>query len=220
VAANGNGNGRNGRRPRPDTPPDVAPWERQHGEGDERWEAFIVYRDQLGAGENRRSLAKVGRQLGKSRVLIERWSSEDQWRSRVAAFDREQDALRRQTQAAELAKIVRRQSTSLGAAAQAMLAPIEAYLRRIAQLRQEVGDDEVFKGMTLADLGREAREAARLLPQLVQVERLVNGLTTQNVGGHDGGPISVTVEDARRQAATMDRAALEQLLAGEGAHVN
>jgi len=43
------------------------PWERYEGEGDERWQAFVVYRDQPSESEER-SLREVGRQLGKSRA--------------------------------------------------------------------------------------------------------------------------------------------------------
>lgn len=62
---------------------DTKPWERQEGESVKAFEAFIVY---LNLGEER-SLRAVGQKLGKSRALIERWSSDNGWVKRVAAYD-------------------------------------------------------------------------------------------------------------------------------------
>lgn len=190
----------------------LAPYERQEGEGDERWQAFVIYREQPENGIPRRSLAKLARELGKSKQLVERWSSDDGWLGRVAAYDREQDAIRRSAQETELRRIVARQGTSLSAAAQALLVPINAYLKRVTELRA-AGQDP-YDGASIAWLAKEAREAARLIPQLVQAERLVHGLSTSNVGGHEGGPIDVRVEDARRRARGMTTEELVQLMAG------
>jgi len=65
------------------------PWDRQSGEGVGAFEAFVIYRD-LGG---KRSLAKVGREVGKSKTQMERWSTRWQWVRRVEEWDREQDRL-------------------------------------------------------------------------------------------------------------------------------
>ena len=54
---------------RQDAPPEL--WERQDGETAQAFQAFAEYRD-MGA---ERSLAKVAQKLGKSKPLMERWSS-------------------------------------------------------------------------------------------------------------------------------------------------
>jgi hypothetical protein len=61
----------------------VNPWDRQTGEGTERWAAFLTYRD-LGPG---RSLVRAAEEVGKTPSLIERWSADDQWVDRVQAWD-------------------------------------------------------------------------------------------------------------------------------------
>jgi hypothetical protein len=79
-----------------------APWERQPKESPEAWEAFALYRD-MGV---ERSTAKVGRALGKSTDLMDRWSRNHSWVARCMAYDvyldRQTALLRESTQAALL----------------------------------------------------------------------------------------------------------------------
>lgn len=69
------------------------PWERQKGESAQAFEAFSIY---LEMGTER-SLRAVGQKLGKSRALIERWSSTHEWVKRAETYDAE---LHRQAYAA------------------------------------------------------------------------------------------------------------------------
>lgn len=62
----------------------VQPWERQPGESAPAYEAFEIYRD-LPPGT--RSGARVVQELGKSKSLIDRWSSEHDWVERVQEYD-------------------------------------------------------------------------------------------------------------------------------------
>lgn len=62
---------------------DTPIWKRLATDTDKSFEAFTLYR---GMGANR-SLEKVAEKLGKSGGLIERWSSEQRWKERVAAYD-------------------------------------------------------------------------------------------------------------------------------------
>ena len=71
-----------------DTPPE--PWERQSGESAEAFGAFVMYRD-MGADGQKRSLAKLGQNLGKTKAQMEHWSSKWNWQERVIAWDDEVD---------------------------------------------------------------------------------------------------------------------------------
>lgn len=64
---------------------DDKPWERQKGEGEKAFEAFVIYRDM---GEDR-TISAVVKRLGKSRSLIDRWKDRWDWHERVRAYDNE-----------------------------------------------------------------------------------------------------------------------------------
>ena len=63
-------------------------FERQKGESEQAYEAFIHYRD-LGT---ERSTAKVAQALGKSLALIQRWCSRWYWVERCREWDSAKDA--------------------------------------------------------------------------------------------------------------------------------
>lgn len=188
--------------------PERDAWDRQINELDGAWEAFVIYRDMAAENDGRRSLRRVGREVGKSGALIDRWSSEHEWQRRVQAFDRDRDATRLAEQAASIRRAARRQGRALEAAVMAVMAPVEAYL---AKLREQGGAAGAYSEWTLRELAIASREAARLLPALVQAERLVHGLSTSK-GEH------VAVDPQRAAAESrvrdMDRGELDVYLLG------
>jgi len=70
------------------------PGGRQAGESLAAYAAFSVYREMAGEPGGR-SLRAVGRRLGKSRALVERWSRAWCWQARARAFDEHRDGLLR-----------------------------------------------------------------------------------------------------------------------------
>jgi hypothetical protein len=66
-------------------------WERQPQETSKAYEAFQLYRD-MGLG---RSTARVARELGKSKTLMDRWSSRHDWVGRVQALEDWKEMIRR-----------------------------------------------------------------------------------------------------------------------------
>ncbi len=61
-------------------------WHKQSGESPKAYAAFAIYRD-LGS---QRSLEDVSQQLHKSKTLLARWSTRDNWVVRADAFDNHQ----------------------------------------------------------------------------------------------------------------------------------
>lgn len=58
-------------------------WEKQEDETSKSFEAFVIYRN-MGPG---RAIEKVVKKLGKSKALLERWSSQNDWVKRAQAYD-------------------------------------------------------------------------------------------------------------------------------------
>jgi hypothetical protein len=84
----------------------IEAWDRQPGEGTKAWVAFCVYRDLDPAT---RSLSKVAQELGKSKVLMGRWSSHWRWVGRVRAWESEKDRQKRAGELKALEDMDRRQ---------------------------------------------------------------------------------------------------------------
>lgn len=58
-------------------------WERQDGESEKAFEAFVIYRD-MGL---ERTVSAVVKRLEKSRNLLDRWKDRWDWETRAAAYD-------------------------------------------------------------------------------------------------------------------------------------
>ena len=66
---------------------EIYPWERQPGETEKAYEAFLIYKN-LGPG---RTVTEVAKELTKSRQLLARWSSQYRWKDRASEYDRENE---------------------------------------------------------------------------------------------------------------------------------
>lgn len=95
------------------------PWERQKDESSKAFEGFTVYRD-MGA---ERSLAKAGRSLGKSKTLLEKWSSQWNWVERARAYDNE---IERQAKAKAVKEVKEMHSRHIKIALQLQAKALEA----------------------------------------------------------------------------------------------
>ena len=69
--------------PKQTADPPAKPWERQPDETANAYQAFVLYRD-LGV---ERSTSKVAAQLGKSKNICDRWSTQKSWVERVHQWD-------------------------------------------------------------------------------------------------------------------------------------
>lgn len=164
-------------------------WERQPYETAVAFAAFVTYRD-MGPS---RSHARVGRKLGKSTTLMNRWSSQWSWVQRVEAYieweDREylrwhQERLRRskrnhRTLAQQLLKKLHQRIENL--------MPEDIPANRVDQILKTLTDVE------LTALG-EASSISRLQLDTTEAESLeakilaMAGVTTDAQGSDGDGP--------------------------------
>lgn len=197
------------RKPKPDVPPPLLPWDRRPEETERGWHSFTLYREQ----SRPRSLRRLAREMGtKDASHLRQWSAKHDWISRVAAWDADQDRLRMEGARDEAIEAGRRQAQHAAAQQAALIQPAQELLRRI-QAERAAGRNP-FDGWDMHQLVRAVTAAARAYPGIATFERLARGLSTTNVGGHDGGPVQHEVADARERAAQMSRPELEAYLLG------
>jgi hypothetical protein len=161
----------------------------------------LAYRDSAS-----RSIRGVAQELGKSATLVARWSSEDSWPDRVAAWQAECDRRRREAFHDAGAEVAWAQAEDAALLREALMGPARSLRTRIERVRAEGGED-LFQELSAAELLRLTATASRALAQVAQVERLAHGLSTENSAGHDGGALS-------REAQSKSIEELKAYLAG------
>lgn len=206
MAATSPKKGKRGKKP-PRAPEPENAWDLHP---DETGPAYAAFREYLLMGGDR-STSKVGRSLGKSKAMIERWSSRHRWVARAQAFDAE--AGKRADEAAidELEQRARDTAKEARTAFEAMLAPSKELVRRLKE------DPELLSTLPVDELVRLSATTARAIPRVVMVERLSSGQSTTNVGGHRGGPVELEDKGraaAERRASEMPNEALDAFLLG------
>ena len=138
---------------------EAKPWERQNGETAKQFEAFVVYRDM-----EERSLRQVGKILNKSVTLIGRWSGNNNWVERVAAWDNEKDRIARQEQIKEIRKMRERH-------AKGSVAMFAKALEGLKNLKPEE---------------LTAQDVVRMFSESVKAERISRGDTSEVVEERQG----------------------------------
>ena len=129
--------------------------ERLPGEGPRAFPAYLIYRD-MGP---ERSCAKVGRALGKSSTLMERWSSKWSWVSRARQWDEELQI----------------------AAVRSRLEAIEDMERRHLEAAKSLISKGFARLATLDSEELSMREATQAIIEGAKLERLTLGESTERV---------------------------------------
>lgn len=165
--------------------------------------AYRAFREYLLMGSDR-STAKVARALGKSKTLIDRWSSRNGWVARCREFESsiakaEDDATR-----GELAKRAERQAQIATAHQEVGAFLANAVVQRIARER-DAGQDP-FRDIDMATMLQLDATLARAHHRAVVTERLARGMTTDQPG--EPMPRS----EAEQQAARLSDSELDARL--------
>lgn len=177
---------------RPKLQPELLePWERQTGESDEAWQAWTIYRDQ----ELPRSLRQVARHLSKSLTSVSSHSVRWQWVSRAQIWDVEQDRAKTRARLDEQEALGRRHATMAQGHLQALAAPMQELLRRLA-LPDADPQKIQLQQLDAETLLRVQTQAARAMPRVALAERLARGLNTE------GPPAPDPAADMRRKTDT------------------
>ena len=161
-------------------------FEQQPKESAKAFAAFSLY---LSMGPER-SLAAVGEKLGKSKVMMEKWSKRFTWPARVQAHAAYLAAVERQATDAlvrgKSAEWLKRQQAAREREWEMHEKCIAAAKRALAAFMER---ERVY--VNLADIARMVEVASKM-------GRLASGMATDKteVTGEEGGPIRVEVEAA------------------------
>ena len=151
-------------------------WELQPEETARAFEAFCLYRD-MGPS---RSIAKVGKELGKNRVTLEDWSAKYDWVKRAAAWDAEVDRIARQEQVKAIKKM----------------------RDRHAKLASDLLDTVEQEIANLKPGTMTPNEIARITEVATKLERISRGDVGEVIEERDGGeavsPVQIYVPDNGR----------------------
>lgn len=178
------------------------PSERQPKETTPAFEAFRCYLEMGPA----RSTGKVAQELGKSKTLIDRWSSRWSWVERVREFESRETAVKDDAHLDALARRSRRQAEIAQLHGEATALVAREVVKRVQKATNERKDP--FAGVDDAELLRIEASMARAHNRVVSTERLALGLTTDQ----PGEPIPRTV--AEEQARRLTEAELDAKLSG------
>jgi hypothetical protein len=186
---------------------EVEEWEQQPNESTEAFEAFAMYRDQVPP----RSIRNAAKEVEKSFSLLGSWSSKHRWVARAASWDREQDRIKREANVKAQVAAGERHAAEANELLDVLLLPARQLVARWKKRKEENPDVDPFESMSDLELMREAIKAARVYGQVGVFERLSRGMSTSNVGGHEGGPIEHVT---RERVEAMPRDEIETYLLG------
>lgn len=189
----------------------LEPWEQLDDETAKNFEAFAIYRDMPPSA---RSLASVGRILGKSTALMERWSRQYNWIDRVRAFDQWRDATKRAKLEQEYERMAERHATQAQALAQALMLPAQQLLKRLSENPEQIYNE--MSAMELAEQLTIMSRMASVWPNVMKAERLSRGQPTEVIGQEEGGAFEHVVRLEPGQDAVAYLRAITELTNGGG----
>lgn len=176
--------------------PDLHPWERQYGETDAAWDAFLTFRE-MGPKRSLRKayLANTGNDPEKvpcaPRTTWGMWSTQWRWSDRVEEYDRYQDTIfRKQLEARRLEARV--ETADLGQHMRTKALEALSVMRTIINQQVRQKDGTVI---TVQKCALTPTEIARLAEIGVKLERLALGEETTRPGSLVGVAVQVNIGD-------------------------
>lgn len=153
--------------------PDEYAWEQLPDESAKAFQAFSLY---LKMGVER-SVAKVGQKLGKSRVLIERWSSVWQWGERVRRYDAWKQQVKREKLRAKIQASAEEDYNTVTTLQNILVAPAAVLQEKMKIHIADNGNmTGFFHGVTNDALLDATVAVSRVIPNLQSAKREALGV--------------------------------------------
>jgi len=148
-------------------------WERATAEDADEYAAFLVYRDM---GPFLRSVNGTQAIVGNYRFPnLSIVAARNKWKLRAELWDQEVQRLRQVASERAIIEMAERHAIQMRAASDVLMMPINALMKRHKDNPTELS---TFVGVDNEQLAKMATDSAKVLPRLIQTERLINGLTT------------------------------------------
>lgn len=174
----------------------LEPWVRQSYETDHTWEQFVHYRDQ-GIGRSQRKTADY---FGVSPVTISTLASRHDWHDRVTAYDIWQERVYQAHLLKSIRDMAERHATIAAENLDALLLPTQAVMKKLEDNPNLI--DELSE-TSAKQLIRLAVESAKVIPRMMNAERLSRGLPTEITHNREEVEHHVRTPDAGHLAAVV-----------------
>lgn len=179
------------------------PWEMQDAESGQAFAAFIIYRDSPGTD---RSYSETARRIGVTKGAVTQMATRWFWQDRVRAWDQHCDAIRRQTQLAEIEAMARRHAQVADGLLTEAARHLEQRLKKWDAAANEGGPiPEPLRPFELVAISEAA----------VKIGRLSRGAATELTATHVTAEITADRERGAIHAVTDDPDTLLAALALE-----
>lgn len=181
-------------------------WDQQDGETSKAYAAFLKFLEQP---RNTRTITQAARETygprgvaanGRPVGRIRAWYDDNEWDSRARAHDQHLDDVKRQAEEREAAEMGIRHAREAALIEAVLLAPAKALAHKLSQ---DPEARNLFAGMPIQELVRLVDRAGRGHTLVSRFERLSRGMSDGRVEvtGKDGGPIEMSIDDAKATLA-------------------
>lgn len=159
------------------------PWDRLPDETPAAWKAFQIYRD-MGTA---RTMVGVAKQLGHHPMTVQKRAKKFDWANRVRLMDEHDDRLYQLERVHAIREMADRHGEQIVEMVDALLVPFKAIMLRLEQDPDAVQDLSEKQFSKLIDM---ATRAGRLVPGLMNAERLARGMPTEIVETQHTGTVT------------------------------
>jgi hypothetical protein len=159
-------------------------WARRDGEDEVHYALFQYY---CSLPSPRRTFTAVAKHYGRDSANLSKVARENDWKSRVSAWDDERNRVYQLEVFEELQDMGRRHGPILKDAIEAIAIPLQVMAERMRADPEQVMEELGEKNLT--QLHAMSIKSARALPNMMQTERLVRGLPTEITANIHSGKV-------------------------------
>lgn len=158
---------------------DDEPWGRQRAETDRQWELFSYF---MSLPHSQRTLTNVAKEYGLHLSGVKEVAAKRDWKVRVAQWDQHQSRIFQLARTEAIRDMVTRHATDVQNIITLLQLPFQAIARK---LEYEPGLVDELSERDMQALVNMATKAGRLIPSMMNAERLARGMPTE-VHEHGG----------------------------------